>query len=148
VLPLALGAAWFYAFGFTDDRSHLRHVGVPLGAAAAVLGIALTAGPRPSGSKMAGMRWLIRIPAWAVAFVAFGWVSIALGRLVPVVLIAMSAVLIGRGACEVWREKRTLRAYSLGLCPSCGYDLRATPDRCPECGATPPQSARPGGAGG
>jgi hypothetical protein len=36
------------------------------------------------------------------------------------------------------RRKR-VAGSKFGLCIVCGYDVRATPDRCPECGTIPPK---------
>jgi hypothetical protein len=45
-------------------------------------------------------------------------------------------VLIGL-LLPAWRWGRGRPQGRAGFCPRCGYDLRATPARCPECGTEP-----------
>jgi hypothetical protein len=49
-----------------------------------------------------------------------------------IVLLAM--VLGAVVSVQEWRKRRREEWIQTGRCANCGYDLRATPDRCPECG--------------
>jgi hypothetical protein len=56
-----------------------------------------------------GSYFLIRFPSW--------------------LLVLLTSILPG-----LWLLRRSQKRVDGNLCPVCSYDLRATPDRCPECG--------------
>ena len=58
-----------------------------------------------------GSLWNLAVPYWFISGVA----------LIP-------------AAARLLRARRDRRRRRIGLCRRCGYDLRASTDRCPECG--------------
>src|SRR5688572_20967608 len=65
--------------------------------------------PHPSG-----LDWVVQFPAWAA--------------------IAPAIVPLAAKVDARLRRARSRRMIKAQLCPACGYDLRASKDRCPECG--------------
>lgn len=67
-----------------------------------------------------GSSWAITVPYWSMA--------------------ALTAI-----APFQWfrRSSRTRQRVRSGSCVNCGYNIRATPDRCPECGSVQKQTVAP-----
>ena len=63
----------------------------------------------PIGSY--GNTWFVVIPLWSFVLL-FGGVALF----------------------ATWRLRRRVDAHGRRVCVECGYDLRSTPERCPECG--------------
>jgi len=70
-----------------------------------------------NGPKIAVSDWAVRIPWWAMA----------------VLMLLLHGLVMLRG----FRAQRGINWRSVGRCGACGYDLRASAERCPECGAPP-----------
>jgi hypothetical protein len=68
--------------------------------------------PNPTGGSFKFECSVVAVPYWS--------------------LLALMAVLPA-----LWCRRRWVRdrRQKMGLCLACGYDLRGSPDRCPECGA-------------
>ena len=81
--------------------------------------------------------------AWAGVFKLILYILAALvGFLLVAFVLVATLVPLARGAASLLipllrplRPSRSHRGiFPAGVCSQCGYDLRATPERCPECG--------------
>ena len=77
---------------------------------------------------------MLKLVVPAIGLVYFGWqvpeIGLRLAALVATPIVLLAAL----GWNDRRRDARVARLRAARICLHCGYDLRATPERCPECG--------------
>jgi hypothetical protein len=93
---------------------------------------------RPPGFARMGSGWHLSHTRLSPAMPVWWFESSAQEREFAMPLWLIAALSWGLGLL-LWR--RTRRSLPSSICRVCGYDLRATPDRCPECGTSVPNAS-------
>jgi hypothetical protein len=93
--------------------------------------------------ELARVRYSYLVFSWRAGAFAYGRTSFPLAggtALTHVCLMPHALPVAMLAALPAWWLRIALRCRAHdrrrreGLCPTCGYDLRANPERCPECG--------------
>ena len=117
------------------ERLRARLAGTVLGPVLVVwtLGYALIAVSAALIGRMSpGLSFVTDLPllVMGVALTPLVYLFVPYWFLLTIPAVLPAGWVVGVGV----RRRRAKRLLRANVCPSCGYDLRATPDRCPECG--------------
>jgi hypothetical protein len=116
-MPLML-RRWMHVYAAWDERTHERLLG-RLQNSATALGLLL------------GFIWLdVMFLPWVMHQMRHD-TNLLLGFGVA----ALFCTGVTVATVRMWRAERLKRGARKGLCLRCGYDLRESPEYCPECGA-------------
>ena len=112
----------------------------------------IEAHPVSTGEARAVLQLLVDRESYSKAAGRFSWrrgtfvelpeswyFAVGVPHAAVVALLCVPLLLAARRRWVVWRRGRS------GMCLACGYDLRHSPGRCPECGWERPATMQPSG---
>ena len=104
--------------------------------------VSYLAGQAPRNRRWQGLGFALFIGEWPRLLPNSGGGALMLQYVALILPYWFVVTVVGLvAALALWRASRRKRSEFHGHCLSCGYDLRFSRDRCPECGSIVPERA-------